>query len=354
MVAKSLKTKIKEIYIRNIAGIVLVFLLLAFLSNHIFFNIFKQYITVSYLNWLDILSSVVFLFMAFIIKRKKAPQKSIAMVIKDILSGKARTSYDLIGMVLLLGMISGFGNYVFSINNTSDIIYPIIIFINIITFGILYLVFYPYEQPNMLEGIPEKRKVLIMALSYDGGIADYKKDEKFQKIIECIKNERLGKEKLHTPLELPLRSILYHAQDGPLEKVLFLASEKSGGDDHWEKFNELVKTLKELYNLRDDIDIRRIEKNQDSKYVDFNSLKDVKDVMFKVLIDVMSVGYSDKDISINISGGTSLITGIFTILGLEDERQIEYFTQDSNNKPSELKRLELTKRDLTIFSKDNE
>jgi hypothetical protein len=57
--------------------------------------------------------------------------------------------------------------------------------------------------------------------------------------------------------------------------------------------------------------------------------------------------HEDKDISIYISSGTSLITAFLTMLGLEKDRQIEYLDQST----STIKSIEISKEDALLFIK---
>jgi hypothetical protein len=61
--------------------------------------------------------------------------------------------------------------------------------------------------------------------------------------------------------------------------------------------------------------------------------------------------HEDKDISIYISSGTSLITAFLTMLGLEKDRQIEYLEQYLDQSTSTIKSIEISKEDALLFIK---
>gem|GEM_PF-1650466 len=80
---------------------------------------------------------------------------------------------------------------------------------------------------------------------------------------------------------------------------------------------------------------------------DFNDEESIKAQINKINIEIKK--YEDKDISIYISSGTSLVTAILTLLGLEKDRQIEYRSQ-SQSQPG-IKAIEISKDDALLFLK---
>ncbi|MGB9767207.1 MAG: hypothetical protein ACPLXN_07020, partial [Sulfurihydrogenibium sp.] len=87
------------------------------------------------------------------------------------------------------------------------------------------------------------------------------------------------------------------------------------------------------------------------KDVDVNDEIDILKKLNEIVIDINKSGYKEEDVSIYISSGTSLVTSILTLYGINDDIQIEYLTQGENSK-KEIKALNIKKTDLLPFVKD--
>lgn len=298
------------------------------------------------------MSILIFLILIFV-KHKKSPEKSVSLVIQDLLSAKLGKIYGILGVIFILSQIAWFADSLFavSLDNKKGSLFILIewlgqsfvIFLNLISFGLVFLLFYPKKTlKKRSNGELEKRKVLIMGLSYFSHFQNIDKEN----LIKILKSSDLDKEILKVPLksgsniplnwQLPLRSIKFHSEN--LEKVYLLVSEKSGEKEHFNLFLECLKAV--------DIDISKIEK---SKPVDFDDTDKIFDELSEILKKIKRKQYKDKDISVNISGGTSALTLCLTLFALEEDRQIEYFTQ--YEKPAKLKRFNISKEDAILFLK---
>lgn len=278
-------------------------------------------------------ASIILLTISFYLYCKYKPEKSISNVIRDIITGKISGTYGILGILFVLSMVSWFGDNIFNIETLEDMVFEINTFFNIFSFGLIYLLFYPDKEKTTRIQEPEPKKVFIMALSYW-------KD--FQTKSELFKEEiktKLNRDKTISNWELPLRAIIHHRDK--LEKVVFLVSKESGEENHWQEFKRILKFTADLYGL--DIDKSNIDKVE----VDFNDHNSIMTALRQKLKEIKRE-YSDEDISVNISGGTSAVTMCLTIFALEDKRQIEYFTQEQG-KFSCLRKFDLSKDDAIAF-----
>lgn len=325
----------------NILVILVVFVIMAFLSVKNIQSLIIDMLNINFTTALSVLSltlSLVIFVGSFYYYCKYKPEKSISNVIRDIISGRIDGIYGIFGILFMLSMVSWFGDNIFSIEKVEGFIFALNSFLNIFSFGLIYLILYPDKKyKDKSELLPEARKVLIMALSYWG---PYK--ERSDEIKEEMK-KKLNEEKIDSNWELPIRAVLHHREK--IEKVIFLATNKSGEEEHWNKFIETLRYVaRERYNF--DIDKIRIEKIE----VDFNDHGEIMSALRQKIKEIKRE-YKDDEISVNISSGTSAVTMCLTIFALEDRRQIEYFTQNLGNtrEISKLKKFDLSKDDAIAF-----
>lgn len=317
------------------------FFIFSYLSSRNFFlpviNDLNEKFFVSFLLF------IFFLFMHKIV----SPEKSISTVIRDIITGKTQRIYGILGLLFILSMVSWLGDSIYNFDNKEySFIHIPTIFINIFSMGLVYIIFYPNRviKGENNKG-PEERKVLIMALSKWYNYSE----ENFEKLKKDIDNGKLNNEKLNSNWELPIRAILYHLNK--LEKVIFLVSQDSGEENHWKKFIEILRYISKTTPGAEKIDYL-ITSNciKKSDKLDFDDHEEIMDFLKKEIKSLKREGFVDEDITVNISCGTSAITLCLTLFALEDNRQIEYFTQRTEGtKPSELKRFDLNKDDAIVF-----
>lgn len=313
--------------------------------------------------WLKVFISIMAFIVAFIVYFYHKIDKSISNVIRDIITGRTAGLYGLVGILIILSMVSWFGDSIFNTINQNEkpslevVMKSVNILINIFTFGLVYLIAYPEKKQMKTESLPEKRKILIMALS---PLNDRNNQEIRTRYVEQLKNlisqSKVSKVDLEEYLKihckkdsnneiclinwlLPIRTILYHLDT--LEEIYFLVSKET--DKRWGSFIEIIEEIDKEYktNLKD-----ILEKNK-VREIDPDDHENIIKNLREVLKDIKRKGYTDRDISVNISGGTSAITMCLTIFALEDERQIEYFSQ--LEKPTKLKRFNLSKDDAIAF-----
>ena len=107
---------------------------------------------------------------------------------------------------------------------------------------------------------------------------------------------------------------------------------------------EAERGFKHLDNILNRLGIYKKLKYE--KYeCDFNNENAIKDKIAEISMHIRK--HEDKDISIYISSGTSLITAFLTMLGLEKDRQMEYLDQST----STIKSIEISKEDALLFIK---
>jgi hypothetical protein len=203
-------------------------------------------------------------------------------------------------------------------------------FLNMFSVGFVFVYFFDKQLQIRPSKGREPKSVLIFGLSEPKGITD---KEKYKKFVN----------------DLP----------GNYEPIFELL-----------EFHK--DTLKEIYVLHSPETIENKEKRNGLKYLDkildglgiydkikiypyqcgFNDEESIKEQIIKINIEIKK--YEDKDVSIYISGGTSLVTAILTLLGLERDRQIEYLIQKQPPNSSELpeiKSIEISKDDALLFLK---
>lgn len=334
----------------RIVFILFMFIIFSFLSNknldipfvkdycNLTLKLFNIPLVKDYCNLiLKLLLSVMLLLFFRKWHREKNPEKSISNVIRDIITGKIEELYGIIGILFLLSMVSWFGDSIYNIGGWSDlsgISHSIIAIINIFSFGYLYLTIYP-EVKHPVGNIPERREVLIMALSK----LSTRGEEELEKLKTAICEDKLEEKYTGVNWQLPLRTLRYHIET--LKMAYFLVSKESDAD--WELFQEFLKDMGDKHGTNLTSIVNK------SKPVDFNNQREVMDELKTILRQIKRNEYRDDQISINISGGTSAVTLCLTILGIEDERQIEYFTQEREK--SKLVRFDLSKDDAIAFLK---
>ncbi len=268
--------------------------------------------------------------------RQKLRTKSLSLVMKDILAGNIEGLYGLIAMLAFLILTS----WVADDLHEHNYVYAFLSLLAILILGTLFIVWYPLESQS-----PEKvsPKVLVMALSAFAGDM-----EKFRKSLK-----KLHQRKLPGNWELPLRAVL--SKPG-LEHVFFLTSKKS-----WHQRQEFEKLLDETPSLNGheaaSLNVQDLPRKPQLHFkgpVDFDSFRDIKQSLLKILEEIHSIRgrrYRDEEIIVNISGGTSAATLALTLFALAKGRRIEFFEQGQveNDRPAALRDFDVTESDAIAF-----
>ncbi|EDP73134.1 hypothetical protein [Hydrogenivirga sp. 128-5-R1-1] len=269
--------------------------------------------------------SLFILIILFGIYKKTLRRKDINSILKDILSAKIEGVYGLIGAIFILTLTSWFADYF----KDKHYCLALASLVNIFNIGILFIRLYPHESKKS----KNTKKVLIMALS---NLSKNKNlSEKLEKFEEQLKTGLLGKERLELSWELPLRHI-YEYKDS-LEKVFFITSYESYQDK--EKFLEFLNIV--LPEFKDKVIFE--------SGINFDDFKQIKDKLISIIDRIKDEGYTDEDLVVNISGGTSAITLGLTLFALEKGRLITYFEQIK--KPAKLVEFDVNKEDAVDFLK---
>ena len=184
----------------------------------------------------------------------------------------------------------------------------------------LYALHIDYSLGAETDRVP--KKTLISALSEPKGKASFEDlKEAYTKGEKAL--IELNRKKWHNWIPF-LRLYLFHKDT--LHKWFMLVSEKS----QEEKFMEIVGEWEKIETYETNFD-------------DYN---DISSRLSKILKEIRRGGYSDDDISVYISGGTSAVTLALTLFAVKDGRQVEYIRQDTR----EIVAINISFEDLYSFS----
>ncbi|WP_457600001.1 hypothetical protein [Hydrogenivirga sp.] len=176
---------------------------------------------------------------------------------------------------------------------------------------------------------PLKKRVLFVALSkFD----PKRRDE----LIEYIEKRKLSESKINWAV--PLRSVEHHIPK--LERLVVLVSTQSHGQ--YPLFEELWAIFKRHYNA-DKVEIMK------SNPINFNDLKECQYEIHRLLRSGGLSKYRDEDISMNITGGTAIVSAAMVIASVKEGRQIEYVEQTEGGR-SRLLGLDVSMQDIQLFS----
>jgi hypothetical protein len=212
-------------------------------------------------------------------------------------------------------------------------------FLNMFSVGFVFVYFFDKQlQAKPLKG-REPRPVLIFGLSVPGNITKRDKRDKCKVVDDLPGNY------------IPICELLEFHKNA-LKEIHVLCSPEAKKDG----LGYLGKILEGFgvgYEIKDNAYPYKYSSN-DGKNIniypyecDFNDEESIKTQINKINVEIKK--YEDKDISIYISSGTSLVTAILTLLGLEKDRQIEYISQSQSQ--AEIKAIEISKDDALLFLK---
>ncbi len=184
----------------------------------------------------------------------------------------------------------------------------------------LYAMHIEYKLGKETDRVP--KKILISALSKPSGKASLEElKEAFTKGEKAL--IELNKEKWHNWVPF-LRLYIFHKDT--LHRWFMLVSKES----QEEKFKEIIGEQEKIETYE----------------ANFDNYNDISSKLFRILKEIRSEGYSDDDISVYISGGTSAVTLALTLFAVKDGRQVEYIRQDTK----EIVAINISFEDLYSFS----
>jgi hypothetical protein len=261
----------------------------------------------------------------------KRTAKEFSGVLRYLLIGEVGGLIGLIGFLSEFVLSSLLAEYIKSIIANEDLIkntgLAITTFLNMFSVGFVFVYFFDKQLQIRPSKGREPKPVLIFALSKPGDITkrDDRKDK--CKIVDDLPGNYI-----------PICELLEFHKDA-LKEIHVLYSRETVENKERDGLKYLDKILDSL-GIYDKIKINPYQ-------CDFNDEESIKAQINKINVEIKK--YEDKDISIYISSGTSLVTAILTLLGLERDRQIEYITQGKS--PSEIKAIEISKDDALLFLK---
>ena len=251
--------------------------------------------------------------------------KEFSSILRYLLAGEAGGFIGLIGFLSELVLLNLLAQYIGNIIANTDIIKNIslafVTILNMFSVGFAFVYYFDKQLSNVPPGVRNPRSVLIFALSKPGPKKTGK--EKYKNISEDFPENHE-----------PIYDLLEFHKD-VLKEIHVLYSPESD--------------LNLLDNILIHLGIYEKLKKYEKYECDFNNEHAIKDKIAEISKHIKK--HKDKDISIYISGGTSLITAFLTMLGLEKDRQIEYLEQYPDQRTSTIKSIEISKEDALLFIK---
>jgi len=206
-------------------------------------------------------------------------------------------------------------------------------------FYLYYRALQSYKKSSQFSEVPEKRKVLIRAISFTprklASQEDLKKNyENYIQALEAtpcydlINNRNLDKAIFNLgPL---FKAAYYHRENGPLEKIYLLVPNILAICNFHLK-EEILKSNKKILHLLEEklrkcigeVEIILVEKE---KGLDFENFHELRKRLLKLLEEILEK-YDSSDITIDISGGTSVVSAALILLAIKGKIQAEYISQ---------------------------
>lgn len=301
-------------------------ILLIIVSFSFLFNLY--FVDSNKLIYNLLVSLVIFTFSLYCWKVSNVSyNKSVLKNLSNIIKGDVATFLGFSAFVsefILFNFLFEYTKNFIEENKMVDFCKAIISFIGILSIGLLFFSFYQEKIKAYINSKKslrrEPRKVLIFALSIP------------QKNLETLQNL----ETLPHSWQ-PIKELLeFHKSR--LEVAYVLISEET----------EKYKTEFEKFFTEFKSKIKYIEK------VNMNDESSIVNVLINVVRDIKNNKYEEQDISVYLSGGTSLVTTILSLFGVNDDIQVEYTLQTSGNenKKPGIKTIDLRKDLLSIFVSD--
>jgi hypothetical protein len=260
----------------------------------------------------------------------KRTVKEFSGVLRYLLIGEVGGLIGLIGFLSEFVLSSLLAEYIKNIIDNEDLMknagLAITTFINMFSVGFVFVYFFDKQLQIRPSKGREPKPVLIFGLSEPKGFTN---KEKYKKFVSDLPGNYE-----------PIFELLEFHKD-ILKEIHVLHSDKTEtkndkGKNGFDYLYEILRSLGVYHKIK----IHPYK-------CDFNNEESIKEEITKINIEIKK--YEDREISIYISGGTSLVTAILTLLGLERDRQIEYITQSESQ--SEIKAIEISKDDALLFLK---
>jgi hypothetical protein len=270
----------------------------------------------------------------------KKTAKEFSGVLRYLLIGEVGGLIGLIGFLSEFVLSSLLAEYIKNMIANENLIknagLAITTFFNMFSVGFVFVYFFDKQLQTKPSKGREPRPVLIFALSRLDPRSTNRK--KYQEIISDLPQNYE-----------PIYELLEFHKDILKEMHVLYSDETETRNDKGkngiEYFNEILKSLGIYHKIKDNIYTYKC---------DFNDEKSMKEQIAQINIKIKK--YEDKEVSIYISGGTSLMSSLLTLLALEKDRQIEYVDQDQKklkdpNILPEIKAIEISKDDALLFLK---
>ena len=269
----------------------------------------------------------------------KRTAKEFSGVLRYLLIGEVGGLIGLIGFLSEFVLSSLLAEYIKNIIANEDLMknagLAITTFFNMFSVGFVFVYFFDKQLQTKPSKGREPKPVLIFGLSVPS-----KDKGKCKEIISELPNNYM-----------PICELLEFHKDA-LKEMHVLCSPQAKNDGLM-YLGKILEGFGVGYEIKDNAYPYKYSSN-DGKNIniypyecDFNDEESIKAQINKINVEIKK--YEDKDISIYISSGTSLVTAILTLLGLERDRQIEYITQSKSK--SEIKAIEISKDDALLFLK---
>jgi hypothetical protein len=268
----------------------------------------------------------------------KRTAKEFSGVLRYLLIGEVGGLIGLIGFLSEFVLSNLLAEYIKNMIANENLIknagLAITTFLNMFSVGFVFVYFFDKQLQTKQSKSREPKPVLIFALSVPS-----KDKDKCKEIISELPNNYK-----------PICELLdFHK--GVLKEIYVLCSPQAKEKDGLGYLGKILEGFGVGYEIKDNAYPYKYS-SEDGRNIniypyecDYNDEESIKAQINKINIEIKK--YEDKDISIYISSGTSLVTAILTLLGLERDRQIEYITQGS----SEIKAIEISKDDALLFLK---
>jgi hypothetical protein len=258
----------------------------------------------------ELFTGVLYILVFFLLRALKTDEIYFKKHIKNLIQIRDHSAYGIIGALGLLCVISW--NVDLFMEGKS--VFACMFAFNFVNLVYFYFIFMPDKLKNISDKL-EKRKVFISAAPFNM----YRTQIRTETDNLCDVISKL--DVLKSNWSLPLKSIKFHGDT--LELICFLNTSSDSGNTQYNLFKETLYKLKDKFGLGFEI----IEKQG----VDVNDVQSIKSKTRQIIQDIKENGYSDADISFNISTGTSLISNVFMIFCFIPLRQAEYYVQGNEN-----------------------
>jgi hypothetical protein len=292
----------------------------------------------------------------------KRTAKEFSGVLRYLLIGEVGGLIGLIGFLSEFVLSSLLAEYIKNMIANEDLMknagLAITTFLNMFSVGFVFVYFFDKQLQTKPSKGREPRPVLIFALSVPNKDKDKKdKDDKDKKDKDKDKDKckEIISEEIISELPNNYKPIceLLDFHKNVLKEIHVLCSPEAKEKDGLGYLGKILEGFGVGYEIKDNSYPYKYS-SEDGRNIniypyecDYNDEESIKAQINKINVEIKK--YEDKDISIYISSGTSLVTAILILLGLERDRQIEYITQGKS--PAEIKAIEISKDDALLFLK---